>query len=138
MSDTEHTGRCSCGARTYHIALPDALASHSPRACDCDFCQARSVAWLSAPGARIRLDGAAAWDRQRQGSGQALFLCCPFCQDLLAVVAEFDDGWRGAVNGNLGQGRAALGAPQVVSPRKLDAQSKRSRWGELWGRVMWE
>ncbi|MEO0424007.1 MAG: aldehyde-activating protein [Pseudomonadota bacterium] len=128
-------GACACGRCTVRLALPSPLGEHTPRACDCDFCTARGVAYLSARDAQITLDSTGGWHRERQGSGQAEFLSCAHCGELLAVVAPFDDGWRGAVNARRLDDQHLLAEAQAVSPKLLDASTKRSRWGTLWGRA---
>lgn len=135
LASQVYRGACACGCCTVLLALSSPLESHTPRACDCDFCVARGVAYLSAPDAQITLRSADGWRRERQGSGQAQFLSCAHCGELLAVVAPFDDGWRGAVNATQLDDQHLLAPAQAVSPKLLDASTKRSRWGTLWGRV---
>ncbi|MEM9387685.1 MAG: aldehyde-activating protein [Pseudomonadota bacterium] len=138
MSENPHTGSCTCGDCSVSIVLPEPLSSYTPRACDCGFCVPRGVAYLSAPQARISLRSVSGWRRDQQGSRQAFFLSCTLCGELLAVVAELEDGWRGAVNARQLEDRELLREAQPASPKGLDGSGKRARWGSLWGRVEME
>lgn len=135
MAAETHEGSCACGACGYTIALDAPLNTYQPRACDCDYCTARGIAYLSAPTARITLTATRPWQRERQGSEQAEFLSCPHCADVLAVIARFEHDIRGAVNGRLLKESGRLGGAVTASPKSLEPATKRERWRTLWGRV---
>lgn len=130
----ELTGRCRCGDVTIAVHLSGAAQTHEPRACDCDFCRARDVAYLSDPAGRltIRVAPRGGLDRQRQGSGQVECLSCLRCDALVAAV--YTEGARtwGTANSRLLAHRERLGPDAVVSPAKLSAADKRRRWRQLW------
>ncbi|MEO0972096.1 MAG: aldehyde-activating protein [Pseudomonadota bacterium] len=128
-----YAGGCTCGLSTLQVTLPEPLHHYTPRACDCDYCQALGAAYLSAPGARIDVRSERTLRRERQGSEQAEFLRCSGCGDLLAVIADFEGELRGAVNAQRLEGRAALAPSQPASPKLLDGGTKRERWQSLWG-----
>jgi hypothetical protein len=131
-----HNGQCSCGAIQFHLELPASLNQYHPRACDCDFCVANNIQYLSDPKGTLFLSPSALQNFQRQGSGQAAFITCQNCKNIVAAISHFDDKIKGAVNAQLLAQKAELAEPQTVSPKYLSAEEKRERWLTLWLNVV--
>jgi hypothetical protein len=133
MDRSSHAGRCHCGALRWIFTTAQPLHALVPRACDCDFCTRHGAAWVSDPDGELHVrarDGML--HRFRQGSGQAEFLMCRACGELVAVVAQGDSGVIGAVNRNAFDARADFVAETSVSPRMLAPEVKLARWSQVW------
>ena len=70
--------------------------------------------------------------RETQGSGQAEMLLCPDCGNMLGASLQNDSQTIGVVNGALLDEANRLPMPQIVSPKKLAAEKKRTRWLSIW------
>ncbi len=134
LMNTTH-GKCRCGHIKLLVSLPEALESYSPRECDCDFCSARGIEYLSDPAGQITITGIEPLVVSRQGSDQAQFLSCNRCRVVVAVVLELENHLIGAVNAPLLDSYHRFGQKSVVSPRLLEANEKRSRWESIWSAV---
>ena len=132
MSEHIYTGRCTCGQANFQIRLSRALNHYTPRACDCDFCQARHIAYLSDPEGTGTIFSEMALVKQKQGSQQADFLTCPECEDVLAASCTINGQLRGAVNANLLDSKAQMNDSQEASPKHLSAAQKNARWADIW------
>jgi hypothetical protein len=127
------TGGCHCGNIAVTVELTKAPDTHHPRACDCDFCSKHGATWVSDPGGslaiRIREERDAA--RYAQGDEIAEMLLCRRCGVLVAAL------WRephvyGVVNAGALDARSEFAGTQPVSPKKLSAEEKMSRWRSIW------
>lgn len=128
----EYSSNCSCGNVSLALSLPEPIQSYTPRECDCDFCQARQLAYLSDKNGSLILHINGTLNAYRQGSEQAEFLACPQCDDVVAVTNNSDNGLKGAVSAGLYRDNYALGEFVPASPKQLSADEKRGRWSELW------
>lgn len=134
----KYMGKCACASTQVAVESTLALDSLIPRVCDCDYCQSLTLdaALVSEPQLSIEIVTAAAGLRRASnGSGQATFFHCQQCDQLIAVGAELDNGWQGAVNCCLFQPALAFAEPVAIQPRLLPAAEKRQRWSALWGRL---
>jgi hypothetical protein len=60
--------------------------------------------------------------------GVETVLFCPSCGNMLGASLENDSQTIGVVNGALLDEVKRLPASQIVSPKKLSAEEKRTRW----------
>lgn len=66
-------GQCRCGQTKVILQLPEKLTKYSPRQCDCDFCMARKLLYLSHPDGQLIIESVNALTSEQQGSQQASF-----------------------------------------------------------------
>jgi hypothetical protein len=128
----EYSGKCICGSVAIKFTLPKSINSLVPRACDCDFCRTRNIAYLSHPEGKIVIQSTLQLDPLKQGSNQAEFLTCKTCQQVIAVSFNSTKAYVGALNSKVLDVYSALAAPEIVSPQKLNANEKIQRWTSLW------
>lgn len=132
MATHQYIGFCSCKLTTFRIELPSVLSAYHPRACDCDFCTQRRIAYLSDPAGTGSIGSVAPLSEQQQGSEQAKFLTCSSCGDVIAATCTFNGQLKGAINATLLEKREALGTSETASPKLLPPQEKKLRWEHLW------
>lgn len=125
-------GQCQCGQVKVSVTLPKRLSDYQPRACDCDFCTQRMVAYLSDPSGKAVIQSTGKLLTLKQGSEQAGFLACPSCKSIMATSCEIDGQLKGAVNANMLADKALSGESQVASPKLLAPEQKQQRWAQLW------
>jgi len=125
-------GRCSCGQCNIKLRLPDPLSKYSPRACDCDFCIANNISYLSHPNGELNIESIEKLEIQKQGSNQANFITCNKCKTVIAVALEYEGKLIGALNASLLSDFSLLQHPTTVSPKKLTAVEKIDRWKAVW------
>lgn len=128
----QYQGNCSCGVTRFVLHLPQPIDEYNPRACDCSYCTARGVRYLSDPMGTLTLAPQRSLKREQQGSNQAVFLLCPGCDALVAVTHYFSSGLKGGLNVSLLKDDHALRDVVSVSPKLLSAGEKRERWEKLW------
>lgn len=138
MDALQHSGGCHCGALRFGFATRHAPQDFTPRACDCDFCTRHAAAWLSDPNGQLRIRGAGAAQRYRQGSEQADFLLCPRCGVLVAVVIATEGGVLGAANRHAFDSRAEVPPGITASPQRLSPSEKLARWMQVWTPVIFD
>jgi hypothetical protein len=128
------SGGCHCGQLRVEVQLTGTPASYNPRACDCDFCRKHGAAYLSDPRGTliIRIADRHAAGRYRQGSGLAELLFCRHCGVAIGALYRSEQRLYGVVNANVLDAAAGFGAEHSVSPQRLSADQKVSRWRELW------
>ncbi len=129
------SGQCQCGQTRLQITLTGELNTYQPRKCDCDFCCARSIEYLSDPEGTVTIIFGQSYVVYQHGSNQAEFLACSSCDAVVAVVVIEADRVIGAVNATLFDAYKSLGDKIVVSPKLLSAGDKRSRWSDIWSVV---
>ena len=136
-----YQGHCECGTVRFQLSLPEPLPQYDPRACDCDFCQQRRAQYLSDINGQLEINSAPAMKVLTQGSGQANFLCCSHCDELIAVSCSFniDDQYlsKGTLNLSEQQQRrlqpsSSCRTAKPVSPKTLSAEEKLLRWQSVW------
>lgn len=132
----EHLGQCACGTVSFTLCLPTDLAQLSPRACDCDFCTTRQIAWLSHPKGKLIISSQDALLKVRQGSEQAEFLTCPNCNSVVAAALSLalksKNDTLAAVNATLLNEHKRLATAVVASPQLLSPEEKNQRWQQVW------
>jgi len=133
QSTTLHGG-CHCGSIRVEFTTVRDLASTSPRACDCSFCQKHGAAYISDPSGALRVVAAKpkTLHSYRQGSELARFQLCGQCGVLVAVTFEHKGSTYGAVNVGCLDELGLLGARVPASPQLLSPQEKVSRWLQVW------
>ena len=134
----QYRGICACGNTRLTIELPKPLNSYTPRACDCEYCMARNISYLSHPEGILRIQVSNPLVQQQQGSRQATFHHCWGCNELVLVTCEIGSVLQGAVNAALLDNSDALNSPLAVSPKLLEAEEKLSRWDSAWMKVIFE
>ncbi|MFT2112084.1 hypothetical protein [Marinomonas sp. 2405UD68-3] len=125
-------GRCSCGQTKVTLSLPKTLDHYSPRACDCDFCISRNIAYLSHPLGELEIESKEPLDIQKQGTNQAGFITCSSCQSVIAASLQLENRLIGALNSTLLSNSSLLQEPTIVSPKALGAKEKIDRWQTVW------
>lgn len=125
------TGHCNCKAVYVEITLTTPLQNYTARQCDCDFCVARDVSYLSDPQGMIHLCSSADFKVYKQESNTANFLCCQDCDTLIAVYADFAATTLGALNVSV-LSDSGMFTKQSVSPKKLQRSNKMARWQTAW------
>jgi hypothetical protein len=141
----EYESTCSCGGVAIQLSLPEAIERYTPRQCDCDFCLSHNLSYLSDPHGSFTITTCGVLNRLRQGSGQAAFLQCPDCLQVVAVTCQYetrtqDTGSteteiKGAVSSALFAASFHMAPSETVSPKYLDASEKRGRWLAHWAVV---
>lgn len=128
------SGQCSCGKIKVTISLSKSTESYTQRACDCDFCIQHHGKYISDPLGQMQIVMHSKSDlkKQKQGSGTADFCLCSQCGSLIGVVYQNENKLCGAVNSNILMNNKNLGPTITVSPKKLDVNSKITRWNEVW------
>jgi hypothetical protein len=127
-------GSCRCGQLRLTARLTQPLESYCPRECDCDFCRARGAAYVSDPLGELTLQvrQADSLRRHRQGDALADMLSCGRCGALVGALYAADGLQHGVVNVQVLDDAKLFGARQTVSPRRLTAAEKITRWREIW------
>ena len=128
----QYVGHCSCGETKILVELSSPIGNYVPRACDCDFCTAREIAYLSEPEGKSEIHTHQLLNRLKQGSNQAQFLGCANCDSIVAVGYLFNSGFKGAVNATLLNDKDRLQQAVVASPKLLKSDEKVERWQNLW------
>lgn len=128
-----HKGQCSCGQVKLEFHSFRELADQSPRQCDCDYCASNGKPiLLSDPAGKTFFTSRQPLRKETQGSGQAQMLFCPSCGSILGASLEIEGKTIGFVNGALLDEVKRLPVAQIVSPKKLPPEEKRSRWLAIW------
>lgn len=127
-------GGCHCGRVQVEFTTSAMLASTTPRACDCSFCQKHGAAYVSDPSGSLRIAVAEpdALVSYRQGSKEARFRLCGRCGVLVAVTFEHQGNTYGAVNVGCLEKRSLFGASVPASPQQLSPEEKVTRWLQVW------
>jgi hypothetical protein len=125
-------GTCSCQTVSFVLNLPNPIRCYQPRACDCDFCTSRHIAYLSDPHGSLEITSKLLLSIVMQGSQQAEFLSCPSCSSVVAATYLFSEGRKGAFNTSLLSALLDLPTAISASPKLLNVDEKRQRWQQLW------
>lgn len=128
----EYQASCHCQKVQLSLTLPQPMEQYQPRACDCDFCVAFNVAYLSDPEGKLDVFNSNNLEYAQQGSEQALFARCKSCHSLMFVSYEFVTGVKGAINVRLFANRYTLMEAISFSPKTLTVEQKRERWQTVW------
>lgn len=127
-------GSCHCGNIKIEAELPKNMESYSPRACDCDFCEKHSAAYVTDPQGKLKVK---VRDSQllryyHQGDENADFMVCMNCGVLAGVTYQYAGIIYGAINSRIVNERERFAPITKVSPKTLDEESKLKRWKEIW------
>lgn len=128
----QYEGSCPCNETKVLIELSSSINNYIPRACDCDFCTIRGIAFLSDPVGKAEIHAQLQLDKLKQGSNQAQFLCCTKCDSIVAVGYLFNSEFKGAVNATLLNDKDRLQQAVAASPKLLNPDEKVERWQKLW------
>ena len=128
----EYQASCNCDRVKMSLTLPNPLRHYQPRACDCEFCTALNVAYLSDARGKLEVFSSGSIQVIQQGSEQALFAQCRHCADVLFVSYGFETGTKGAINANLLVDKHQLANVIAVSPKALSSTEKLERWLAVW------
>ncbi|WP_152222726.1 GFA family protein [Pseudomonas sp. SCB32] len=127
-------GHCHCANISVQAELSRKPDQFTPRACDCDFCRKHGAAYISDAQGKLSIQCRSAANalRYHQGSGTVDFLLCRHCGVLVAALWEDNGRTYAALNAQILDNPATLGAPQPASPRLLPLQERMARWRTLW------
>lgn len=128
----KETANCQCGCIRVNLLLPEPLNTFTPRACDCDFCMARSASYLSHPNGHVQVILTMRPNIEQQSSEQAEFLSCSQCGDLMVVSCVIDSERKGAINSIHLKNVKNLKEATRSSPKQLNATDKLARWRQIW------
>lgn len=129
----EFLGKCKCGNSTILLEGAESLGALNPRICDCEFCKSNPSAIVSGPGLTITVSTEnGGFTNRLNGSEQAVFYHCAYCNQMLAVGAEIAGQQKGALNALLLDDQEHLGEPVAIQPRLLEPHEKLKRWSNLW------
>ncbi|WDE14163.1 aldehyde-activating protein [Thalassomonas haliotis] len=131
----DYSSTCSCAKVEIKISLPKNIEEYEPRACDCDFCTARGLSYLSDPSGQLKIYHPGELEQLKQGSQQASFWQCASCNDLVAVTCEIDSQTKGAINAAMFEKQQCLKPAVSVSPKTLPPEEKLNRWNKVWLKV---
>lgn len=131
----DNVGTCQCEKVHVTISLPTELVKYEPRQCDCDFCSLKELSYISDPNGELKIESEYPMKILKQGSNQASFLVCAFCETVVAVSIQTTHSAIGALNANLLKNFNLLQKPIVVSPKRLVSEEKLSRWKDNWGSI---
>lgn len=67
----EYQASCNCDRVKMSLTLPNPLRHYQPRACDCEFCTALNVAYLSDARGKLEIFSSGSIQIIQQGSEQA-------------------------------------------------------------------
>lgn len=125
-------GGCRCG----NISLSWQNVDYSlvPRACGCEYCAARSAAYVSKSGTRVDVvvRKPALLHLRRHGSEQATFNECGHCGDVVFVSAEIEDTDYCAINVHCLEQRNRFPDAIDVNFSDQSPEDKRNRWAQNW------
>lgn len=127
---------CYCGAIKINAYFPHSIEAYQARACDCDFCAPRGLAYLSDANGTISFSPQDQMSQLKQGSGQATFWQCNHCKQIVAVTNSENGEARGAVSKALFDNEFSLKPSIWVSPKHLAPKEKAERWSTVWSAVV--
>ena len=133
----KYLGQCSCGKNEVVVDAAIDFKKLVPRLCDCDSCRSLSLpaAMVSDPALNISIvKEGAGFQVRKNGSERASFFHCKSCGQLLAVGANIEGRYRGAVNAFLFKS-IKFGEAIQIRPRLLSQSEKIQRWKEIWGNL---
>ncbi len=125
-------GQCQCGNLRIHWQNID--LSLVPRVCQCEFCRARALAWVSKSGTRVTLAIANPGLHRilHQGTATVDFHCCTFCDTLVMATCTSDGTTYGALNANCMANPQGFGEPVPVTldrdPLPQRMERRRRNW----------
>ena len=133
----KYLAQCSCGKNKVAVEADIDFDKLVPRSCDCDSCRELSLpaAMISDPALNISIvKENTGLHVRKNGSEQASFFHCKSCDQLLAVGANIEGRFRGAVNAFLFK-TINFSEALPIQPRLLSQAEKIQRWKEIWGNL---
>lgn len=127
-----YKGQCKCGKSQIQLLSSLAASAFTPRACDCDFCVARGIQYISDTKGRVVIS-TQGYQLIKQGSEQADFIACATCETILAVSVKVGSSLIGALNATLLCDVETFASPVSASPKQLSPDEKKRRWQQIWG-----
>ena len=131
----QYSGTCNCGKVVIEFSSPRKISRYTSRKCDCVYCLARGIEYLSDPQGQIIFISKDPLDYEKQGSEQATFLLCSNCQTLVGVCYVNKDISVGSLNARILDKFEHLQGSVNVSLKKLSDIEKLGRWSDLWSQV---
>ena len=132
MGLNEYKGHCRCQLTGLTFSTAQPLYQFTPRACDCDYCMADDVAYMSDPHGELTISARIPLIEEKQGSEQATFLRCSGCHQVVAACHVSDKGMIGAFNSRMLDDKSELQPAEPSSPKQLPAEKKLKRWRLIW------
>jgi hypothetical protein len=122
----EHPGHCECGAVSFSYRCSQPLENLTARACQCDYCRPRALAYLSEPSAslRVTLRDQRYLYAHSFGTHTADFYHCALCNTPVFVQSRIDGRDYALVVANALEGFAELARQVEVS---LEAETLAER-----------
>jgi hypothetical protein len=127
---------CPCGEIKVVVDFPRPIEAYQARACDCDFCTSRGLAYLSDVDGTLSFSPIQKMNQLKQGSGQAIFWQCQNCLHIVAVTSESNGVVRGAIAKQIFEQNFQLKPSINVSPKTLSPSEKTKRWLTVWSKVV--
>jgi hypothetical protein len=125
-------GGCSCN----NIAVIWHTVDYSlvPRACQCDYCQSKSAAYVSKSGTRFeaKIRKEHFHHKAQHGSNSAVFHECSNCDQVVFVTVAIEGELYGALNANLLNNRLGFSSPVETNVSDQTAEQKLDRWRQNW------
>lgn len=128
------SGGCDCNNIT--VVWHTREYSHTPRACQCDYCSAKSAAYVTESGTKVEvtISNDTFHKTIQHGSNSASFHECTNCNQLVFVTAKIDGQLYGALNANLLINKQGFSAISKLTFSSQTAKQKRDRWRQNWCR----
>ncbi len=125
-------GSCRCNNIELHWHTVD--LSLVPRACQCDYCRAQAVAWVSKSGSRVEvlIRKTSLYKTVQQGSMSALFHECSHCKQVVCATAEINGDRYGVLNANVMRNKLGFEAAVEMNLSEQSPEEKQSRWQANW------
>jgi len=125
-------GACPCRNIELHWQLVD--LSLVPRKCDCAYCSAHGVSWVSKSGTRLRatVHNPRYYSVTRQGMGMASFHECTHCRMPVFASASIAGEDYAVVNAACLSNPRGFADPVPVSCGDESAQQRTLRWQRNW------
>ncbi|CZF79624.1 MULTISPECIES: aldehyde-activating protein [Grimontia] len=131
-----YSSTCDCGEIKINVCFPLPIDEYQARACDCDFCVPRELAYLSDVNGTISFSPRNKMNQLKQGSGQATFWQCSNCKQVVAVTNTSKGETRGAVSKAIFAKKFSLKPSAFISPKNLSPKEKIERWPTVWSKVV--
>ncbi|MCG7549980.1 aldehyde-activating protein [Pseudoalteromonas sp. Of7M-16] len=127
---------CNCGNVEVSVNFPHPIEKYQARECNCDFCRANGLAYLSDPNGTLSLTAKDPMKQLKQGSLQATFWQCARCMDIVAVTHSNHKETKGAVCKKLFEAKYLVQPSVCVSPKDLTPTEKLNHWNAAWSTVI--
>lgn len=128
------SGKCACQNIEFDLKVSFPVETFSPRACDCDFCIKNKVSYISDSKGKadLQIKNPSLIRLVKQGHELAHFLTCLGCKAVVCALYTENQKTFAAFNTDLILNKDQFAECLPVSPKKLTAEEKISRWKQLW------